>query len=213
MPLSSVNNGDSGSVARATINAAIAQVNTNVTDISNKQPLDADLTAIAGLSPNANDTMQYISGGWKSRSVAEAKTTLSLNNVDNTSDANKPVSTATQTALDLKQDEGGADTTIWRVPSPALDADQSPVVGDNKKFYCFVASVPRLFNVPANSTQAFAVGTEFRVFNADTSLDTVTLTPAGGVTILLANGLTAALAVQTAVHLVKVDTDIWAASY
>ena len=31
-----------------------------------------------------------------------AKTTLGLNNVDNTSDANKPVSTATQTALDLK---------------------------------------------------------------------------------------------------------------
>ena len=31
-----------------------------------------------------------------------AKTTLGLNNLDNTSDANKPVSTATQTALDLK---------------------------------------------------------------------------------------------------------------
>ena len=35
-------------------------------------------------------------------SAAAAKTTLSLNNVDNTSDANKPVSTATQTALNLK---------------------------------------------------------------------------------------------------------------
>jgi hypothetical protein len=33
---------------------------------------------------------------------ASAKTTLGLNNVDNTSDANKPVSTATQSALDLK---------------------------------------------------------------------------------------------------------------
>ena len=33
---------------------------------------------------------------------ASAKTTLGLNNLDNTSDANKPVSTATQTALDLK---------------------------------------------------------------------------------------------------------------
>jgi hypothetical protein len=33
------------------------------------------------------------------------KTALSLNNVDNTSDANKPISSATQTALDLKVDE------------------------------------------------------------------------------------------------------------
>jgi hypothetical protein len=35
-------------------------------------------------------------------SVATLKTDLSLNNVDNTSDVNKPVSTAQQTALDLK---------------------------------------------------------------------------------------------------------------
>lgn len=35
------------------------------------------------------------------------KTDLSLNNVDNTSDANKPVSTAQQTALDLKLDKNG----------------------------------------------------------------------------------------------------------
>lgn len=36
-------------------------------------------------------------------SVTTLKTDLSLNNVDNTSDAGKPISTATQTALDLKE--------------------------------------------------------------------------------------------------------------
>lgn len=36
--------------------------------------------------------------------LAEIKTNLNLDNVDNTSDIDKPVSTATQTALDLKQD-------------------------------------------------------------------------------------------------------------
>lgn len=36
------------------------------------------------------------------KTPAEIKTILSLNNVDNTSDANKPISTATQTALDGK---------------------------------------------------------------------------------------------------------------
>jgi len=34
----------------------------------------------------------------------EVKENLSINNIDNTSDANKPVSIATQTALDLKSD-------------------------------------------------------------------------------------------------------------
>lgn len=38
------------------------------------------------------------------------KTALSLNNVDNTSDANKPISSATQTALDGKVDENAAIT-------------------------------------------------------------------------------------------------------
>lgn len=37
-------------------------------------------------------------------SVATVRTMLSINNVDNTSDANKPVSTATQAALNLKLD-------------------------------------------------------------------------------------------------------------
>jgi hypothetical protein len=36
--------------------------------------------------------------------VSTLKADLALNNVDNTSDANKPISTATQTALDNKQD-------------------------------------------------------------------------------------------------------------
>lgn len=44
---------------------------------------------------NANNTVT-------SRTATELKTDLSLENVNNTSDANKPVSTAQQTALDLK---------------------------------------------------------------------------------------------------------------
>ena len=40
----------------------------------------------------------------KGRTYAELKTDLGLNNVDNTTDAAKPVSTATQSALDAKQD-------------------------------------------------------------------------------------------------------------
>src|SRR5688500_17262565 len=73
------------------------------------QPLDGDLTAIAGLSPADDDIIQRVSGSWINRTMAQLKTSLGLTksdvglgNVDNTSDASKPISTATQTALDLK---------------------------------------------------------------------------------------------------------------
>jgi hypothetical protein len=73
------------------------------------QPLDTDLTAIAGLSPSDDDIIQRVGGSWINRTMAQLKTALGLTksdvglgNVDNTSDASKPISTATQTALDAK---------------------------------------------------------------------------------------------------------------
>lgn len=86
------------------------------------QAYDAGLTSIAGLTTGA-DRMIYTTGAdvWAvtpltafARSVlddADAtafKTTLSLQNVDNTSDANKPVSTAQQAALNLKANVGSS---------------------------------------------------------------------------------------------------------
>lgn len=73
------------------------------------QPADADLTAIAGLSPANDDVIQRIAGAWTNRTPSQLKTSLvltkgdvGLGNVDNTTDAGKPVSAATQAALDLK---------------------------------------------------------------------------------------------------------------
>ena len=48
------------------------------------------------------------------------KSMVGLNNVDNTSDANKPISTATQTALNLKQDTLVSGTNIKTINSTTL---------------------------------------------------------------------------------------------
>ena len=89
-------------------------ISTLVVDLSNKQPLDSDLTSIAGLTPVNDDIIQRKAGVWTNRTPIEFKTDLALvkadvglSNVDNTSDADKPVSTATQTALDGKEDSLG----------------------------------------------------------------------------------------------------------
>jgi hypothetical protein len=96
-----------------------ASITNLTTDLGNKQPLDADLTTIAGLTATTDNIIQSVSSAWASRTPAQLKTTLALakgdvglGNVDNTSDANKPVSTATQTALDAKQPLDADLTTI-----------------------------------------------------------------------------------------------------
>lgn len=83
------------------------------------QPLDADLTTIAGLTATTDNFIVAAASAWASRTPAQAKTSLALvkgdvglGSVDNTSDAAKPVSTATQSALDGKQPIDSDLTTI-----------------------------------------------------------------------------------------------------
>lgn len=77
--------------------------------LAGKQPLDADLTTFAALAPADDTVVQRKAGTWTARTPAQVKADLvlvradvGLGNVDNTSDSAKPVSTATQTALDAK---------------------------------------------------------------------------------------------------------------
>lgn len=90
---------------------------TNVLNsLNNKQPLNAGLTSLSGLSTSV-DTLPYATSAntfaltpitAAARTLlsgvdsAAQRTALGLNNVNNTSDVNKPVSTAQQAALDLK---------------------------------------------------------------------------------------------------------------
>lgn len=64
--------------------------------------LDADLVTIAGLAATTDNILMSVGSAWASRTPAQVKTALALNNLDNTSDASKPVSSAQQTALNLK---------------------------------------------------------------------------------------------------------------
>jgi hypothetical protein len=50
--------------------------------LAGKQPLDADLTAIAGLSPSNDDVAQYKAGAWTNRTPAQLKTDLAIAQAD-----------------------------------------------------------------------------------------------------------------------------------
>ena len=86
------------------------------TDAANKSYVDAAVagaTIADGSITNAKivsmvaskltGTVAIANGGTGASTVAAAKTNLLLNNVDNTTDLNKPISTLTQTAIDTKE--------------------------------------------------------------------------------------------------------------
>lgn len=79
--------------------------------LAGKQPLDSDLTAIAGLVPADSDLIQRISGAWANRTPAQVKASLGLGNV--TDNAQVPLSLF-DAAGDLLV--GSGDNTAVRLP-------------------------------------------------------------------------------------------------
>lgn len=115
---------------------------TTVHGVDSKQPLDADLTAIAGLDSATAGAIASDGAGWIKKTYTQFKTALGLvkadvglGNVDNTSDANKPISTATQTALDAKQASDADLTALAGLDSATAGAIASDGAGWIKKTY------------------------------------------------------------------------------
>lgn len=107
-----------------------------------QQPLDADLTTIAGLNSATAGAMASDGAGWLHKTYAQFKTALGLvkgdvglGNVDNTSDVNKPVSSAQQTAIDGKQTLDSDLTTIAGFNSATAGAMASDGAGWLHKTY------------------------------------------------------------------------------
>ena len=84
-----------------------------------------ELHDVSITSPATNDVLYYAADSlWKNKALT--KSDVGLGNVDNTSDANKPVSTAQQTALNLKKDKAEQrifETTSNQTTSSTTRAD------------------------------------------------------------------------------------------
>ena len=127
------------------------------------------------------------------------KAAVGLGNVDNTSDANKPVSTATQTALDAK--------TNKLVVANRQTASYTLVLSDADKLVEMNVGSANNLTVPLNSSVAFATGTQILLAQYGSGQTTIVAT--SGVTIR-SNGAKLKLNAQySGATLVKIAENEW----
>jgi hypothetical protein len=127
------------------------------------------------------------------------KAAVGLGNVDNTSDANKPVSTATQTALDAK--------TNKLITTNRQTASYTLVLSDADKLVEMNVASANNLTVPLNSSVAFSTGTQILLAQYGAGQTTVVAT--SGVTIR-SNGAKLKLNAQySGATLVKIAENEW----
>jgi hypothetical protein len=128
-----------------------------------------------------------------------AKGDVGLGNVDNTSDANKPVSTAQQTALDAK--------TNKLIVTNRQTASYTLVLGDADKLVEVNNASANNLTVPLNSSVAFATGTQ--ILLAQYGAGQTTIVATSGVTIR-SNGAKLKLNAQySGATLIKIGENEW----
>jgi hypothetical protein len=85
---------------------------TSFNEISNQLFTSVPYALAAKNAENISGVVPIANGGTGATTVLGAKTNLGLENVDNTRDSNKPISTATQAVLSLKEDLSNKSTNV-----------------------------------------------------------------------------------------------------
>ncbi len=99
----------------------------NFVEISNQNFSAVPFAYASKTAESVSGVVPIVNGGTGSTTVSGAKTNLGLNNVDNTSDINKPISLATQTALNGKENAANKSTSTALGTSDVLFPTQNAV--------------------------------------------------------------------------------------
>ena len=179
----------------------------------NGQALTQDITIEVG-------GVKSVAG--KTGAVTLDKSDVGLGNVNNTTDEGKPISTATQNALNGKVNTNAEGTTFCGIdannsgkikPERACAAIKTVTANTTLGLThsgCLVAvnsTAARTITVPINSTTGFPVGAEIEVMRQNTGSVTIAFT--SGVTVWCAKTERTIADRYTSVCLKKMATDTW----
>ena len=128
-----------------------------------------------------------------------AKGDVGLGNVDNTSDANKPVSTATQTALDTK--------TNKLITTNRQTASYTLVLSDADKLVEMNVGSANNLTIPLNSSVAFPTGTQ--ILLAQYGAGQTTIVATSGVTVRSNGGKLKLNVRYSGATLIKIAENEW----
>ena len=187
--IASTGGGGSGtvtSVAALTLGTSGTDLNSSVANSTTTPVItlnvpDASATARGVIST----TSQTIAGDktFTGTTSGITKSMVGLNNVDNTSDANKPVSTATQTALNLKQDTLVSGTNIKTINSTTLLGSGDITTGTVTSVGVSMPSAFSVASSPITTSGTIAItgaGVVSQYVRGDGSLDNFPMTSGGG---------------------------------
>lgn len=159
--------------AGAWTNRTMAQLSLDLGIAAGYQPLDSDLTAIAALTPGAGNVMAADGSGWISKTYAALKTSLSLNNVDNTSNVTERAATATLTNKTLTSPVINTPTGITTsdVGAQPVNTNLTAIAGQTATTNNFLVSVASAWasRTPAQVKSTLAIA-ESDVANLTTDL-------------------------------------------
>jgi hypothetical protein len=136
---------------------------------------------LGNISAGNNTILSRVgSGDVAFNSVSDTKQMLALNNVDNTSDLNKPISTATQSALDLKI--GGA-VSIGQVAFGTASGvgGDSGLFWDNTNKRLGIGTSTPTARLHVQAQGALSTDVAFRVRNSADTFDIFTISGNGNV--------------------------------
>lgn len=152
------------------VTLAQSQITNLATDLAAKQPLDSDLTAIAGLTPSVSDFMQFKGAAWANRTIAQVKTDLAYTAADVSA-----VPTTRQVIAGTAMSGGGAlsaditmNVALGTSGSTAAAGNDSRIVGAQQK--SDLTTKGDLYVATASATIARqGVGSNGQVLTADSA--------------------------------------------
>ena len=180
-------------------NTLIAGDNITITD-NTISAIDTTYTAGTNISITGADNTIAVTGLTKS--------SVGLDNVDNTSDANKPISTATQTALNLKQDK--TDDTLATTAKTVVGAinELNTATGSKASQADLTALQNKVTNISTSDGKTIVTGTLEVVGASDTDIPTVDTGENGQVltnTIVVSDEIDTAKIAMSGNKAVKID--------